>query len=189
MDAVALGRADFADPERLATVLNGVDAIIHLAGVNRAVTDAAVEAGNVEIAQMLAAAIAGPGRPVHLVYGNSVQSTLDNHYGRGKARAAEVLSQAVMKTGGTFMNVLLPNLFGEHGRPNYNSFVATFCSEIAGGRKPQVIDDKQVSLLHAQRAAEVLIGAAMRRESGDFHPSGVQYLVSEVLESLSDTRY
>ena len=186
VNAVSLGRADFADPEHLASVVAAADAIIHLAGVNRATTDAEVEAGNVDIAQTLAAAIARAGHPVHVVYGNSVQSTLDNHYGRGKARAAELLGQAIMNAGGTFANVHLPNIFGEHGRPKYNSFVATFCSEIASGRKPQVIEDRPVSLLHAQRAAEVLIRSALRSESRDLEPAADQYLVSEVLETLTE---
>ena len=56
--------------------------------------------------------------------------------------------------GGRFADVLLPNLFGEHGRPRYNSFVATFAHEVADGRDARrSSSDREVPLLHAQDAA------------------------------------
>src|SRR5690606_3155307 len=58
-----------------------------------------------------------------------------------------------------FADLLLPNLFGEHGRPGYNSFVATFAHEIAAGRTPSVTGDREIELLHAQDAVAALIGA------------------------------
>ena len=186
IDPVRIGRDHFSDPKRLSQVLKGVDTIHHLAGVNRAESDQAVEQGNIELAGTLGRAIEANGRPVHVVFGNSVQSFRDNPYGRGKAEASRILADAVHGVGGTFADVVLPNIFGEHGRPNYNSFVATFCSEIASGRKPRVIDDNQVSLLHAQRAAAVFIDAAMRRQTEVLKPVGDQHLVSDVLERLME---
>lgn len=156
---VRLGREDFADRERLAQGLAGVDAVLHVAGVNRAESDEAVEEGNVRLAETLGTALASLSRPVDVVYANSVQALLDNPYGRGKARAAEVLGGVVVGAGGTFADLLLPNLFGEHGRPGYNSFVATFAHEVAAGRAPSVTGDREIEVLHAQDAAATLIGA------------------------------
>ena len=161
VEPLRLGRADLADLTSLRSGLAAVDTIIHVAGVNRAESDDDVERGNVELADTLAAAIGD--RPVHVVYANSIQSDLDNAYGRGKRRAAEVLRALP----GTFADVVLPNLFGEHGRPAYNSFVSTFCHEVASGREPVVHEDRQVPLLHAQAAAEALIVAAGRESIGD----------------------
>ena len=183
-DAVLLGREEFVDSERLAVALAGVETVIHLAGVNRAASDEEVEAGNAGIAQTLAEAVVRGGRPVHVVFGNSVQALLDNAYGRGKAKAAQILKDACVAVDGTFVDVRLPNLFGEHGRPAYNSFVATFCHEIAQGREPSVTGDRQVPLLHAQDAAEVLIGSAANRSSFVLAPQGDPHGVSEVLGML-----
>ena len=110
-----------------------------------------MEEGNVALAQQLADAVRAGGRPVHLVYANSVQARTDNAYGRGKRAAGEILREAAAAVGGTMADVLLPNLFGEHGRPGYNSFVATFCHEVRTGRQPQVTGDRPIPLLHAQR--------------------------------------
>lgn len=179
LEPVRLGRPDFADVGRLRSRLNAVDTVIHVAGVNRADSDTEVEHGNIVLAQKLAAAL--DGRPVHVVFANSIQAGLDNAYGRGKRQAAEVLASLP----GTMADVLLPNLFGEHGRPGYNSFVATFAYEVAAGRQPSVSDDKEVALLHAQAAAEVLIDAAERRENGTVRPHGARHRVSAVLQQLN----
>ncbi|WP_114424564.1 NAD-dependent epimerase/dehydratase family protein [Nocardioides houyundeii] len=158
-DPVRLGRDDFADLDVLATRLADVDAIIHIAGVNRAENDALVEGGNIELAQTLASALATIGKPMDVVFANSVQADLDNAYGRGKAGAAAIVGGAVRAVGGHFADLLLPNLFGEHGRPGYNSFVATFVHEVVAGRTPTVSGDREIPLLHAQDAAEVLISS------------------------------
>jgi UDP-2-acetamido-2,6-beta-L-arabino-hexul-4-ose reductase len=178
VEAVRLGRAELGDAARLAGLLAEVDVVVHVAGVNRADSDEAVEQGNVDLAQTVVAALGD--RPVHVVYADSVQADLDNPYGRGKRRAAELLAQLP----GTFADVVLPNLFGEHGRPSYNSFVATFCHEVAAGREPTVHEDRQVPLLHVQAAAECLIVAAESGESHVARPAGEPQGVVEVLEML-----
>ncbi|WP_153505257.1 polysaccharide biosynthesis C-terminal domain-containing protein [Cumulibacter manganitolerans] len=159
MQPVRLGREAFADPARLASALEGVDAVLHIAGVNRAATVKEVEQGNIAIAGALAQALNAIGQPVDVVYANSVQAEVDNPYGRGKARAGEILGEVVRAAGGRFADLLLPNLFGEHGRPAYNSFVATFADDVISGRTPTVTNDRKIRLLHAQDAARALIGA------------------------------
>jgi UDP-2-acetamido-2,6-beta-L-arabino-hexul-4-ose reductase len=178
IDAIRLGRAEFADRALLAKTLNEVDAVIHLAGVNRAGSDAEVEDGNVALAESLVAALGD--RPLHVVYGNSVQQSLENAYGRGKRRAGEILRTLP----GSMADIVLPNLFGEHGRPAYNSFVATFCHEVAHDGSPEVREDREVPLLHAQAAAQVLIDAALDRISDTQEVAGEPHRVSEVLEQV-----
>ena len=84
VEPVRLGREDLADPERLREVVGSVDTIYHVAGVNRAGSDEEVRQGNLDLACTLAEAIRASGRPVHVVYANSIQSDDDNAYGRGK---------------------------------------------------------------------------------------------------------
>lgn len=185
VEPVRLGRSDLADPSRLAVVVSDVDAVLHLAGVNRADSDAEVEQGNVEIARVLSSAVAAAGRPLDVVYANSVQADLDNPYGRGKAAAADALGSATQTGGGQFADLLLPNLFGEHGRPAYNSFVATFAHEVAGGRTPTVTGDREIPLLHAQDAARQLIASIGRTERRVVE--GEPHGIGEVLETLQRT--
>ncbi|MFJ6154659.1 polysaccharide biosynthesis C-terminal domain-containing protein [Micromonospora profundi] len=151
---VVLGRGDLTDPGVLAAKLAGVDRVLHLAGVNRG-EPADVAAGNVQLAAQLADGLkhcADP--PARLVYANSVQAGNGTPYGDAKAEAARVLAD----TGVGFDDVLLPNLYGEHGRPYYNSAVATFCRLLAEGGRPEVHADRELSLVHVTDAAARLVG-------------------------------
>ena len=182
---VQLGRTDLVDGARLAEAIRGADTILHLAGVNRAGTDEQVESGNVSLAERLSEAVTRNGAPVHVVYANSVQANLDNPYGRGKRRAAELLAQSTRRVGGSLADVLLPNLFGEHGRPDYNSFVATFAHAIASGRRPTVTGNRVVPLLHVQDAADALVRSAGRREEHTVTPEAETHEVEEILYRLA----
>lgn len=140
---------------RLAEFTAGVDAVIHLAGIN----DHANEEGNVELAQHLVEAFPSNERFPRVVFSNTIHADTDTPYGRGKRRAADLLAAAATARGGSFVDVRLPNLFGEHARPNYNTFTATFIDAILTGRTPQ-ITDRQIGLLHVQDAAQALIDAS-----------------------------
>ena len=179
VEPLRLGRADLADPVRLASAIADADTVLHLAGVNRAENDDAVRAGNVAAAESLAAALKAAERRIDVVFANSIQADLDNAYGEGKRQAAAILSEAAP---GAFADVLLPNLFGEHGRPGYNSFVATFAHRVATGGEASVQTDRQVPLLHAQRAAAALIEAA--GSAGAHRPAGEEHGVVEILDRL-----
>lgn len=186
VEPTLVGRADFADPDLLVERLRGAEVVLHLAGVNRAETAEAVEHGNVEIAERLAAAIRVVAAPVRVVYADSVQADGDTPYGRGKAIAAEVLGKAVAEVGGSLADVRLPNLFGEHGRPAYNSFVATFAHAVASGERPTVTDDREIALLHAQDAAAALWSAAGGTADETLRPTGEPVAISRVLALLEE---
>lgn len=159
VEPVRLGRYDFADPDRLVSKLKNVDGVIHIAGINRAASDEEVEQGNINLALRLSEALAVVERPVDVAFANSVQAQHSNPYGRGKKAAGELLGDTVRGLGGRFANLLLPNLFGEHGRAGYNSFVATFADAVTRGGSPAIVNDREVELLHAQDAASVLISS------------------------------
>lgn len=146
------------DAESAAENLNGIERIIHLAGVNRA-DDDEVRDGNTQFAQQLAEAIRAASEPPRtVVFANSTQSEGTSVYGRAKREAAGILAAAATDVGAEFVDVVLPNIFGEHGRPFYNSVTATFCHLVAEGGEPKVVDDKELRLLHAQDAADLLTG-------------------------------
>lgn len=167
----------------LRSLLEGADAVIHLAGVNRG-PESEVEQGNVALADDLAGALGELDSPVDVIFANSIQSGNGTPYGSGKASAAATLSEALRSTGGHFTDVQLPNLFGEHGRPQYNSFVATFIDAVVRGDAP-TINDNQVNLLSAQQAADALLRALA---GGDetVRPSGEPHGVLEVWHLLRE---
>ena len=160
--SVAVG--DAFDLAAAAAALSQADRIIHIAGVNRG-SETEILDGNVLFATQLTEALTRAERkPRQLVFANSIQSGNETAYGRGKALAAGILSGAADATGAEFLDLKLPNLFGEHGRPFYNSVVATFCHQLATGNEPVLDRDSELTLLHAQNAADVLTGARDSKE-------------------------
>ena len=135
----------------------GVDAIIHIAGVNRGPDDR-VERENIRLAQDVADAARASGTAPRIVFANSIHAGGDSPYGLGKGVASNILEAAAAELGSDYVDVRLPNLFGEHGRPHYNSFVATFVRAVVDGEAPPIAD-REVGLLHAQDAAQSLIDA------------------------------
>ncbi|MDI9628059.1 MAG: capsular biosynthesis protein [Acidobacteriota bacterium] len=163
--------------------LDGSSRLVHLAGVNRA-SDEDVQGGNILFAQQVADALRrSEAPPPVVVYSNSIQAGNGTVYGESKARAAEILATATQELGLQFVDLKLPNLFGEHGRPFYNAVTSTFCHLLAEGGEPKVEDDKELTLLHAQNAADLLIGNTNPEDQAAFE---VQETVSELLGRLKE---
>lgn len=180
-DVIPVSRENWGDLELL---VDSADAVIHVAGVNRAQTDEEVEEGNVKLGADVARAITAASRPLRVVMAGTIQVERDNAYGRGKLSAQRVIAEATAKAGGHFVDVCLPNLFGEHGRPAYNSFVATFVHHAITSSVPQ-INDNSVELLHVQDAAQALIDS-LQHESARVRPRGTQTSVVDVWNLLQE---
>ncbi len=178
-EVVAVDRSGFGGIDQM---MASADAVIHVAGVNRAESDAEVVEGNLSLAELVAGAVRASGSVQRIVYANSIQSGNGSPYGTGKEEGALRLKRAAADEGVDFVNVLLPNIFGEHGRPEYNSFVATFCHEVVAGRTP-IVNDNKVGLLHVQDAAQALIDA-LDGPSRVERPEPEEHGVSEVLGLL-----
>ena len=181
-DVTAVGREEMGG-ESLEQALGDADVVLHLAGINRA-SDQEVELGNVALADRLVGALTASGSRAAVVYADSIQSGSDTPYGRGKRRAGETLQAWGSASGANVTVARLPNLFGEHGRPNYNSFVATFASVVAAGETPQVDVDRLVPLMHVQDAVSAMIAAGVADTEGVLEPSGTPLMVSDVLNKL-----
>jgi UDP-2-acetamido-2,6-beta-L-arabino-hexul-4-ose reductase len=177
-EVVPVGRGEW---NRLSELAADVDAIIHVAGVNRASDEELVET-NVSLARDLAGALSGRGA-IPVVYANSIQVGNGTAYAEGKSQAADVLRDATRAAGGRFVDVLLPNLFGEHGRPGYNSFVATFVDRVVSGDVPEIAD-RPIELLHAQGAAQALLDALSPDSPASVQPAAHPTSVQQVWDTL-----
>jgi len=182
-DAILIGRPEFDDPEVMDSALAQADAVIHLAGVNRA-PDSEIQAINPWLAQQLVDSMERNGRFIPIVNGNSIHSKGDSVFGVSKRKAAEIFAESAEINGNAFADVVLPNIFGEHGRPNYNSVVATFCHQLANGETPQIDVDRELTLLHAQEAVAIMIGAAENPSEARLTPAGHQISVTALLKNL-----
>lgn len=178
---IALGQS--FDSESALARIDGAQRLIHLAGVNRG-TDQEVRELNVKMARQLATVLSRCSAPPPVVvFANSIQAGNGTPYGTAKREAGECLRLAAEKAGSQYLELHLPNLFGEHGPPFYNSVTATFCHMLANGEHPSVQQDKPLTLLHAQDAASLLIGDSAPEAMAQ---SQVVRTVSDLLDQLRD---
>lgn len=180
---VEIPLGDHFDLENASRLLGQSDHLIHLAGVNRG-SDHEISQGNRLFAEQIARAITEAKFGLRTItYANSTQYTNGSVYGRAKHDASRILSDLAITTGASYRDIILPNLFGEHGRPFYNSVVATFCYLLATGEgTPAVQADRELTLLHAQDAADWLIGAIdePNEENGLYRKATVSDLLSRL---------
>lgn len=169
--------------DRLPDLVSKIDAVVHIAGVNRG-SDAEVREGNVALSHDLVIALQAAQSLPKVIFANSIHAGDDSPYGFGKNRAAELIASAAKQLGFDFVDVRLPNLFGEHGRPRYNSFVQTFASAVIEDYAPQIVD-RPIELLHVQGAAQALMDALAPDVAGRRTPAGTLTSVCAVYEKLS----
>jgi UDP-2-acetamido-2,6-beta-L-arabino-hexul-4-ose reductase len=138
-DILGVERATTA--AELARMATEAGYVFHLAGINRPSDEAEFSTGNMGFTRSLCAALAEAGRKAPVVFTSSVQAERDNPYGASKRAAEEALAGHGAATGAPVHIFRLPNVFGKWSRPDYNSAVATFCSQAARGL-PLTVHDR-----------------------------------------------
>lgn len=113
--------------ELLAKYLSEADFVYHLAGINRPKDDAEFQQGNAGLTCFIAEQLKQSSKKVPLVVSSSTQAERDNAYGQSKLIAEQAVEHYGISTGTAYYIYRFPNVFGKWCKPNYNSFVATFC--------------------------------------------------------------
>ncbi|RTL55996.1 MAG: SDR family oxidoreductase [Rhodocyclaceae bacterium] len=184
------GRAEFADSAALAAFACGLDALIHCAGINRG-ADADVLGINGGLAARLVAACESAcagGEMPHLLFANSTHHDRDSAYGQSKREVAAAFAALAQRLGGRFSDVILPNVFGEFGRPFHNSAVATFCHQITHGETPAVNPGGVMELVHAQAVAGQFLELIESGASGQTRVKGRTVLVEDLARQIAGLR-
>ncbi len=128
----------------LDNLLEQADIIFHLAGINRPETEEEFSIGNVDLSSKICKSLLDKNKATPIIYSSSIQADLESPYGISKKTAENILLEYSEITQAKVMIYRLPNVFGKWCRPNYNSVVATFCSNISQGLPIYVNDDSQL---------------------------------------------
>jgi UDP-2-acetamido-2,6-beta-L-arabino-hexul-4-ose reductase len=166
--------------EQFPELLNGVDFVFHLAGINRSKDPDEFTAGNKELTEQLCDAIRSTDRQIAVIYTSSIQADNESLYGATKKAAEKALISLERDTGSPVYIYRLPNVFGKWCRPNYNSVVATFCYNIANNLQIQINDpDVIISLVYIDDVIADFIKVFLERSDGLNWPQvTVQYSIS-----------
>ena len=130
---------------QLSQLLEGVNFVFHLAGVNRPMNRDEFVTGNTDFTRYVCRAVADvartSGKSIPILFASSTQAAQDNPYGQSKRDAEDILAVAGHEYPMVPVHVFrLPNIFGKWSKPNFNSVVATFCHNISRNLSIQIND-------------------------------------------------
>jgi len=162
------------------------DVIVHLAGVNRAETDKEVYGANIKLNTVIKKALIEANFKGHLLFASSSQEKGDSIYGKAKKESRLLLEDTINSLGGKFTGLIIPNVFGPFCKPNYNSFVATFCSKIVNHEAPEIINESKVPLLYVGNLVEQILEVIRNQKDSLFEiQPDIEEKVTEVLGLLN----
>ena len=144
--------------KNLVKYLGEADFIYHLAGINRPKDDADFQKGNTDLTCFITEQLKKIGKQVPLVISSSIQANSDNLYGQSKLKAEKAVEKYGIDTNAPYYIFRFPNVFGKWCRPNYNSFVATFCHNIHNNFDIKINDpEASVTLVYIDDVCHRLI--------------------------------
>ncbi len=187
---------------KLAELLDSVDFVFHLAGVNRPRDPKEFTSINTDFTRDLCMAVANAARlrekRIPIVFTSSAQAELDNAYGRSKRLAEDILANTGQDPLVPVHVFRLPNVFGKWCRPNYNSVVATFCHNVARNLPIQVNDHHaKLTLVHIDDVVDCFVqlldGAIPSKDADGFAAVKPYYSttvgrLAEVIQTFRDSR-
>lgn len=133
------------------------DVIVHLAAMNRHPDEEVIYSTNIRLVEQLIKAMNDMHVSPHVLFSSSTQEKLDNLYGQSKRKGRELLENWAVNNQGSFSGLVVPNVYGPFGMPNYNSFIATFCYKLTHNEVPTVIIDNEVSLIYVGSLCKFII--------------------------------
>lgn len=180
IEVVTLNRSNFENNSF--DEAKGSDAIIHLAGLCRG--EKILET-NVGLTNKLISFCEKANIKPHIVFSSSTHIYKNTEYGNSKLESALLLSQWANKNGAKLTNLIMPNIFGEWGKPFYNSVVSTFCYQLSKGQKPTVLGNDLMEQVHAQDIAKSMFNHIQNGDTGTILIDKTQKInVGELLNKL-----
>ena len=151
-----LPNCNLLNPDSLKNFVKNKELIIHLAAVNRG-TDTEVIAGTVVATYNLISAMEKYKSQAKLIFLSSIQAEIETTYGLSKKLAEIMLEDLSRRTKVPVTIFRTTNVFGEYCRPFYNSVVATFCHQIANGKKLTVKNSgRKINFIYVKDLVKII---------------------------------
>jgi UDP-2-acetamido-2,6-beta-L-arabino-hexul-4-ose reductase len=154
---VPFSREYFDLPEKLDAFVRSCDVIVHLAALNRHRDMQVVHDLNVGLVTRLVQAMKSASATPHVIFSSSSQEGQDNLYAASKRQGRRIFQDWADRTGARFTGMIIPNVFGPFGRPEYNSVVATFCHRLTHGDHPKILVDNSLEMIYVHDLCKDII--------------------------------
>ena len=155
----------FEDPNQLNEFVAQCDVIVHLAAMNRHNDPQVIYDTNIGLVEKLIQSLDQTKSKAHVLFSSSSQEERDNLYGKSKKEGRELMIDWAEKAGGKFTGMIIPNVFGPFGHPNYNSVVATFCHKLAHNETPTIEVDGELKLIYVGELVEAILSEIRKGKS------------------------
>lgn len=124
-----------------------IDIVFHLAGVNRASNLKQFD-NNFKFTDKICNSLIKNHSKSIIIFAstflidkkNEITSKMHQKYISSKIQAENILKKYKSKTGNNIYIYRLPHIMGKWAKPNYNSVIATFCYNIANGKKTSLLN-------------------------------------------------
>lgn len=147
----------FEDDNKLNEFVTQCDVIVHLAAMNRHNDPQVIYDTNISLVQKLTQSLNQTKSKAHVLFSSSTQEEKDNLYGKSKKEGRELMVKWAEMAGGKFTGMIIPNVFGPFGHPNYNSVVATFCHKLSHSETPTIDVDGDLKLIYVGELVDAIL--------------------------------
>jgi len=185
--------AYFQNEVALRSFVSQCDVILHLAAVNRHPDPDQLYETNLLLVRKLIDAMESEKVNPTVFFSSSIQEEYNNSYGRSKKDGRELLLKWTSKNKSSFIGMVVPNVYGPFGLPNYNSFIATFCHKLTHGENPKILQDSDVRLIYVGNLCRCILDRirfvqndGMKIVEKDIIPYDFEKKVSEILALFED---
>jgi len=185
-ERIQYDKSFFESDTSLDEFVSKCDVIVHLAAMNRHESQEFIYETNISLVNKLVSALERTDSKAHILFSSSSQEEKENFYGKSKKEGREIMNRWANEGSGKFTGLVVPNVFGPFGKPNYNSFVATFCHKLTHGEQPFIDNDGKVKLIYVGELVDEII-KQIRKGSNQAKYEVIptsEHLVSEVLAKL-----
>jgi UDP-2-acetamido-2,6-beta-L-arabino-hexul-4-ose reductase len=156
-ERIPFDKGFFLNQYQLEQFVSQCDVIVHLAAMNRHNDPKVIFDTNIELAQKLVDALEFTQSKAHVLFSSSIQEERDNEYGKSKKAGRKLLYNWAQQSGGKFTGLIIPNVFGPFGHPNYNSVIATFCYQLTHNETPTIAVDGELRLIYVGELIEAIV--------------------------------
>lgn len=179
----------FYETSLLTEFVRKCDVIVHLAAVMRSSIEGEVYRTNMDLVEKLISSMDNNQVVPNILFSSSIQDDNGSEYGMCKQDGIARFNEWALAHNTGFVALRFPNLFAPYAKPNYSSFIATFCYKLNRGEIPTVIHDNDIPLIYignmVKRIMRIVDEICVNKvcDIVDFTPDKV-VKVTSVLETL-----
>jgi UDP-2-acetamido-2,6-beta-L-arabino-hexul-4-ose reductase len=112
---------------------------------------------NISLTKQLIAAMTIKNVKPYLIFTSSIHDQYDTEYGQCKREENRLLSNWASNNKTNYSCIVLSNIFGPQCKPNYASFIATFCYKLVRNEAPIIEVDNIIRLTYIDNLTSFIL--------------------------------